>query len=284
MSPRAQTLLECERLKKEAAKAARAAQRARRRRQDLWEQEVYGGYAAAAAAAAAAGNSAQTAHDRSISPNFADENTSTSKGAHRRDESSSNNLIAAPSFQSPMFSPARCASAPPVEADPEMGPSGSVSVVPTADANAVGVRARIVSPINASPLAPLAPLTPLSPLAPLGGDEEGGGQRFGSPTSVPSSSLSGREEEKDDETSAVGAYGDPACGGGGGAGGGRGRGNCRSGIEEDGRMIRSWGRRETSGGDVMMSWVADDEHGGGRITPKTALRFKTSALARAMRN
>lgn len=280
MSSREQTLLECERLKKEAAKAARAAQRARRRRQDLWEQEVYGGYAAAAA-----GNSTQTARDPISSTNFADENTSTSKGAHQRNQSNNNDdLIAAPSFQSPMFSPARCASAPPAEADPEMGSSGSMPAVPTADRDVVGVRARMVSPVNAPPLAPLAPLAPLTPLAPLGDDDQEGGQRFGSPTSILSSSRSGREEGKDDETSATGPYNGPACGSGGGAGGGRGRGNCRSGIEEDGRILRSWGRRETPGEDVMMNWVADDDHGGGRITPKTALRFKTSALARAMRN
>lgn len=296
-SPHEQTLLECERLRKEAAKAARAAQRARRRRQDLWEQEVYGEYAAVAAAAAAtaANNSAlQAARDRSSPSIFAVDNASTSKVAHRRDQSNSNNnnnLIAAPSFQSPMFSPARCASAPPAEADPEMGSSGGVGSVPTADPDEVGVCAQMAPSANAASLAPLAPL---ASLAPQGGGEAADGQRFESPTSVPSSSsLSGQGRGKDAENFAIAAYSRPvSCGGGGARGGGGGgggsaggawgRGGSRSGIEEDGRRIRSWGSRETPGEDVMMSWAADDGNGGGRITPKTALRFKTSALARAM--
>eukprot|EP00903_Cladosiphon_okamuranus_P012139 g11388.t1 len=54
-----------------------------------------------------------------------------------------------------------------------------------------------------------------------------------------------------------------------------------AGLEDDATRISSWG---TSGPDTgaVMSWVAGEEDGGGRITPKTALRFKTSALSRAM--
>lgn len=56
----------------------------------------------------------------------------------------------------------------------------------------------------------------------------------------------------------------------------------REGMEADGRRIKKWGGKGR-GEDVVMSWVCDDEEdGAGRTTPKTALRFKTSALARVV--
>lgn len=228
-------------MRKEAAKAARAAQRARRRRQDLWEQEVYGEYAAVAAATAAAAAAAannnnnhvlQTARDRSRPSIFADDNASTSKVAHQRDQNN-NNLIAAPSFQSPMFSPARCASAPPAEADPEMGSSsGGVGSVRTADPDEVGVCAQMAPSANAASLAPLAPLAPLASLAPPGGGEAAEGRRFESPTSAPSSSsLNGQGGGKDAENFAIAAYSRPVSCGGGGARGGGARGGSKVTVE-----------------------------------------------------
>lgn len=62
----------------------------------------------------------------------------------------------------------------------------------------------------------------------------------------------------------------------------RSRGNN---VTEKGRTrSRSWGARTPTNGDVGMRWAADEEQGGGTITPRTALRFKTSAIARAMHN
>lgn len=55
-------------------------------------------------------------------------------------------------------------------------------------------------------------------------------------------------------------------------------------LGDDGERIEAWRGEASPNTEVVMSWVADEEHGGGNITPKTALRFKTSALARAMHN
>ena len=66
----------------------------------------------------------------------------------------------------------------------------------------------------------------------------------------------------------------------------RGGSNSSLAVEDEGRKAgSSWETRTPkNAGDVVMSWGADEEHGGGPITPKTALRFKKSAIARVMHN
>ena len=251
-----QTLLECERLRREHVKAARAAHRARRRRQELWEQEVYGGYPA---------NPPQTTHSRSSPTDFTLGNASTPKVG--RDH---NSLIAAPAFQSPMFSPSR-ATAP--LADHEMGPAREAGSSP----DNVGGDSQLGSGEGSDDVEAGERAGVVAGVVP-----EVDAVAFDSPTSAPLSLDDGGKRGKG-EGFAIGTCSGPNADGGGGVGGG-GNGSRRSGIDEDGRMIRSWGRGRRAGEDVMMSWVASDENGGGRITPKTALRFKTSALARVMHN
>lgn len=208
-----QTLLWCERQRREAVKAARAAQRSRRRRQELWEEEVYG-YAP---------NSAQTARGGTSPAGLIDENATTPK--HRDGRS----LTIAPAFQSPSPSPPR-ASAPPASAAAGGGAS-----------------------------------TPPIPLAPVASRDAGGEiQCCPSQTFAPSSrSVRG----DDDSCFSIGTCTGPVSGRDGS-------------FVEDGRRIKVWGAERPPSSEVVMSWVADEE----RITPKTALRFKTSALARAMHN
>lgn len=62
----------------------------------------------------------------------------------------------------------------------------------------------------------------------------------------------------------------------------RDRGN--NATEEGRTRPGSWGARTPTKSDMVMSCTADEEKGGGPITPRTALRFKTSAIARAMHN
>lgn len=92
--------------------------------------------------------------------------------------------------------------------------------------------------------------------------------RLGSPTSAP---LSHNGCDESGGGFAIGAYK------GGGA-------KLRdAGLEDDTTRISSWGTSGPAANTgAVMSWVAGEEDGGGRITPKTALRFKTSALSRAM--
>lgn len=92
--------------------------------------------------------------------------------------------------------------------------------------------------------------------------------RLESPTSAPPSQSDGDEYGGD---FAIGAY----------TGGAKLR---DGGLEDDATRISSWGTSGLGTGDnaAAMSWVAGEGDGGGRITPKTALRFKTSALSRAM--
>lgn len=93
--------------------------------------------------------------------------------------------------------------------------------------------------------------------------------RLGSPTSAP---LSQTGCDEAGGGFAIGAY----------TGGAKLR---DGGLEDDATRISSWGMGGTSSPantGAAMSWVAGDEDGSGSITPKTALRFKTSALSRAM--
>lgn len=82
---------------------------------------------------------------------------------------------------------------------------------------------------------------------------------------------------------AIGAYtggGSARYRDGGKYGGGRGDES----LQDDATRISAWGRSDNgpANTDAAMSWVASEDDGGGAITPKTALRFKTSALSRAM--
>lgn len=93
--------------------------------------------------------------------------------------------------------------------------------------------------------------------------------RLGSPTSAPIS-QNGFDDELGEEFVSIGAYT------------GRGAKFRDGSLDEDATRISSWGRNGPENTGAAMSWVAGEEDGGGRITPKTALRFKTSALSRAM--
>ena len=118
----------------------------------------------------------------------------------------------------------------------------------------------------------LGRVTPPGPFVPLDHTREPTGtdiemSRLGSPTSAP---LSQNGCDEAGGEFAIGAYT------GGGA-------KLRdSGLEDDATRISSWGASGPANTGAVMSWVAGEEDGGGRITPKTALRFKTSALSRAM--
>lgn len=115
--------------------------------------------------------------------------------------------------------------------------------------------------------------TPPAPFAPL--DQTGAHNtnnndiemsRLESPTSAP---LSQNGCDEAGGSFAIGAY--------------TGVGKIRDGgLEDDATRISSWGTNGPDNTGAVMSWVAGEEDGGGRITPKTALRFKTSALSRAM--
>lgn len=141
----------------------------------------------------------------------------------------------------------------------------------TAVAPSFGSPARSHRPSR--PAVPAAAGLELGPFAPL--DPRGAGaadtdiemSRLGSPTSAPLSSQNGYDEPGGGF--AIGAY----------TGGVKFR---DGGLEDDATRISSWGTNGPTNTGAAMSWVAGEEDGGGRITPKTALRFKTSALSRAM--
>lgn len=124
-------------------------------------------------------------------------------------------------------------------------------------------------PITAVEPGEVTPPVSLDPLAPFETEDKDceTQQCYGSPTSAPESRS---EWGVDDGVFSIGAYT------------GTQDRRCKD-LGEDGRNIVSWGGKPSTSRDVLVSWVADDKHDG-RITPKTALRFKTSALARAMHN
>lgn len=261
--------MECQR--KAAAKALRAANRSRRRRQELWEQEVYGGGSYAGSNTAlrtmmplSHSHQTDSVHDRRSCSSSAliHSVVDGSNNSHRRSGGD-----VAPSFEMPT----RAAPAPHRTSRP---------TIPAAE-------------IASSSLGRVTP--PLA-FAPLVGnsinninnnvDTDIEMSRLESPTSAPIS-QNGFDDDGDDDDDhdigvigeefvAIGAYTGRARGGGGAA-------SMRDGsLDEDATRISSWGRNGPDNTGAAMSWVAGEEDGGGRITPKTALRFKTSALARAM--
>eukprot|EP00752_Nemacystus_decipiens_P008127 g7267.t1 len=126
----------------------------------------------------------------------------------------------------------------------------------------------------AEPGLDLGRVTPPGAFAPLdhsrgAADADVEMSRLGSPTSAPLSSHNGCDEAGGGF--AIGAYT-----------GGRGGKLRDDGLDDDATRISSWGTNGPGNTGAAMSWVAGEEDGGGSITPKTALRFKTSALSRAM--
>lgn len=158
------------------------------------------------------------------------------------------------------------------------GPDGSTTAMPHRADRSTPRHATVApsfgSPAHSHRPPPQAPatrlelgrVTPPGPFASFGlrGDTDVDIEmsRLGSPTSAPMSLAGG--------DFAIGAY----------TGGAKLR---DGGLEDDATRISSWGANGPDNTGAVMSWVAGEEDGGGSITPKTALRFKTSALSRAMR-
>ncbi|CAB1101287.1 unnamed protein product [Ectocarpus sp. CCAP 1310/34] len=240
--PIEETLLDCERRWNEAAKAIRAANRSRRRRQQLWEQEVYGGGSYAGSLSGARPPS-----------------TRRTGGADDNSHAGGSTLL---------LNPAETASS--------RGRGGAPAVAPSFESPARGYPRKPVATaeVCGDRVTPPVEFAALYPAR----DTDIEMSRLGSPTSA-AMSQSGQDE------------GDGNFGGGGGGGGGGGFSigaytggtkNRLSNLEEEAARISSWGRGETANTGAAMNWVAGGGDGDGQITPKTALRFKTSALSRAM--
>lgn len=243
---RKQTILDCERRRNEAAKAIRAANRSRRRRQQLWEQEVYGGGSYAGSICSARPPSTRRTGGADDNSNAGGSTLLLNPAETSSSRGRGGPAAVAPSFESPTRDYPR---------------------KPVATAEVSG--GRLTPPVEFAALDP-------------SGDTDIEMSRLGSPTSA-AMSQTGQDE------------GDGNFGGGSGGGGGGGeftigaytggnkKKNRLGNLEEEAARISSWGRGETTTNTgAAMNWVAHGGAGDGQITPKTALRFKTSALSRAM--
>lgn len=254
-SKRKQTLLDCEHRRKEAAKALRAANRSRRHRQELWEQEVYGGgsymgsnFGAREPSYRMSGGQTTINHSNaSVTPRPADRPVSRISAV-------------APSFESPT----RCDSRRISRSIPTAagGTNFNGANTPSAphdhycDRNDEGNGNNADIEMSALESPTSAPMS-------QSGQDEGCGL-VGSDFSIGAYTAASAKLDRD---------------GGSYYGGGRGD----DGLHDDATRISAWGKGNgPSNTGAAMSWVASDDDGTGTITPKTALRFKTSALSRAM--